>query len=94
LRRHIDHQGNAVLKQSATELLAEGELGAHLKRARNNYSQRRDAFCALLRQQLVPWLNFDAPARGLAVWVHFVDEVNLNNLSVHYQRLGLGISDG
>ena len=58
LRRHIDHQGDAVLEQS----IAEGELGAHVKRARHHYQQRRDVFCTLLRQQESPWLSFDAPA--------------------------------
>lgn len=94
LRRHIDHQGDAVLEQSIAELFADGELGAHLKRTRHHYQQRRDVFGALLRQQLSPWLSFEAPAGGLAVWVRFSDEVDLNDLAVRCRLLGLGIGNG
>lgn len=58
LRRYIDHQGDALVEQGIAELFAEGEMAAHLKRARTIYQQRRDLFCALLRQQLSPWLTF------------------------------------
>ncbi|UOQ50713.1 aminotransferase-like domain-containing protein [Hymenobacter cellulosivorans] len=94
LRRHIDHQGDAVLEQTIAELFAEGELGAHLKRARYHYQQRRDVFCTLLRQQAGSWLTFDAPAGGMAVWVRFGNEVHLNDLSARCRLLGLGIGDG
>ncbi|MBC8083872.1 MAG: PLP-dependent aminotransferase family protein, partial [Hymenobacter sp.] len=64
LRRLIDFQGDAVLEQSIAELMAEGELPAHLKRARRHYQQRRDVFCDLLRQHLGEWFSFQEPAGG------------------------------
>ena len=94
LRRHIDHQGDTILEQGIAELFAEGEMTAHLKRARKIYQQRRDLFCGLLRQQLSPWLSFDEPAGGMAAWVRFADEVDLPELSRRCRQRGLGIGDG
>ncbi|MCB2408708.1 PLP-dependent aminotransferase family protein [Hymenobacter lucidus] len=94
LRRHIDHQGDAVLEQSIAELFAEGELGSHVKRARNHYQQRRDVFCTHLREMASPWLSFEVPAGGLAVWVRFAEKVNLGEVAAHCRLLGLGIGDG
>jgi len=94
LRRLLDHQGDAVLEQGIAELLAEGELRAHLKRARKIYHRRRDVFCQLLRTQLADWVTFQEPAGGMAVWGRFAPEVDLVQVAAACQQRGLGLGDG
>lgn len=94
LRRLVDRQGDVLLEEAVAELLAEGELTRHLKRARRHYQQRRDLACQVLRQELAAWFTFTVPAGGLAIWGQFHPVVNLPQLAAHCQQLGLGMSDG
>jgi GntR family transcriptional regulator/MocR family aminotransferase len=94
LRRLIDHQGDSVLEQGIAELLAEGELQAHLKRARKIYRQRRDLFCDLLHTHLTEWFSFKEPQGGMAVWGQFAESVDVLQLGNDCYRAGLGIPDG
>jgi GntR family transcriptional regulator/MocR family aminotransferase len=93
-RRRIDRQGDTVLEQSIAELFAEGDMGAHLKRARLAYHQRRDHFCALLRDRLPAWFSFEPPTGGMAVWGRFVDHVDVPELARQCRHHGLAMSDG
>lgn len=94
LRALIDHQGDSVLEQGIAELFAEGDMRAHLKRARKTYQQRRDVFCQLLRRHLSEWFSFQEPTGGMAVWGRFADAIDVARLSAECHRAGLGISDG
>ncbi|MVN77493.1 aminotransferase class I/II-fold pyridoxal phosphate-dependent enzyme [Hymenobacter sp. HMF4947] len=94
LRRLVDRQGDALLEEAVAELLAEGELTRHLKRARQHYQQRRDACCQLLRTELSAWLSFSVPAGGLAIWGCWRADIDLPLVVAHGRRLGLAFSDG
>jgi GntR family transcriptional regulator/MocR family aminotransferase len=94
LRHLIDYQGDTLLEQGIAELFAEGELLAHLKRARKMYQQRRDVFCELLRTHLAGSFSFTEPDGGMAVWGQFAPEIDLVQLSAQCRQLGLGLNDG
>ncbi|WP_052732304.1 methyltransferase domain-containing protein [Hymenobacter terrenus] len=83
-----------MLEQGIAELFAEGEMRAHLKRARKIYQQRRDLLCQLLRQQVGGWVAFEEPTGGMAVWTRFAETVDLTALSQRCGELGLSLGDG
>lgn len=94
LRHLIDHQGDTLLEQGIAELFAEGELLAHLKRARKVYHQRRDVFCELLRTHLADCFSFTEPDGGMAVWGQFAPDIDLPQLSAQCRQWGLWLNDG
>ncbi|HEV7381197.1 MAG TPA: PLP-dependent aminotransferase family protein, partial [Dyadobacter sp.] len=61
LRRIVDRQGDLMMEQAMGELLHEGEIQRHLKKAQKIYHQRRDQFCDLLEKEFTGYLNFDTP---------------------------------
>ncbi|WP_084735705.1 PLP-dependent aminotransferase family protein [Cystobacter ferrugineus] len=73
LRAVVDRQGDAPLERALVELLEEGELQRHARRARREYHARRDALAEALRAELGGAVDFEVPAGGLAIWAR-VDE--------------------
>ncbi len=68
-RAAIDRQGDAALEAALAELIREGELGRHARKARRVYRIRRDLLAAALSQELGMRAAFDLPAGGLALWL-------------------------
>ncbi len=81
LRRIVDRQGDLVMEQTLGEMLHEGEIQRHLKKARKEYKIRRDLFCDRLEQDYNDLLMFSSPPGGLAVWTEWRKDVNLLKLS-------------
>ncbi|ATB41241.1 GntR family transcriptional regulator [Cystobacter fuscus] len=69
LRAVVDRQGDAPLERAVAELLEEGELQRHARRARREYLARRDALAEALHGALEDHVDFEVPAGGLALWV-------------------------
>lgn len=68
-RSHLDTQGDQVLEFAVAELLEEGEIQRHIRRARREYRLRRDTLVAALREALGSSVTFTVPAGGIALWV-------------------------
>ena len=81
LRRIIDRQGDLVMEQALGELLHEGEIQRHLKKAGKIYHQRRDLLCGLLESEFADVLKFETPPGGLAVWTEWNTDINLMKIS-------------
>ncbi|HWK02028.1 MAG TPA: hypothetical protein VNS58_00255 [Puia sp.] len=47
-------------------LLKNGDIGRHLKKANKLYHERRDMLCHLLRTQLSEYISFRVPDGGFA----------------------------
>lgn len=94
LRRIVDRQGDTILEQSVAELIAEGELKRHLKKAQKLYHQRRDHCCQLLQSHCKASLNFKIPNGGMAVWAEFEPSLNLAKISEKARKKGLLLGDG
>lgn len=77
LRRVVDRQGDLVMEQAMGELLAEGEIQRHLKKAQKIYHARRDHFATELERNFGGDLKFTRPSGGLAVWAEWQIPVNL-----------------
>lgn len=81
LRRIVDRQGDLMMEQALGELLHEGEIQRHLKKAQKAYHQRRDRFCKILQSEFSAYLDFGVPPGGLAVWTEWRRDVNLLRVS-------------
>ncbi|PTW40280.1 aminotransferase class I/II-fold pyridoxal phosphate-dependent enzyme [Rhodovulum kholense] len=64
-RAAIDRQGDAPLKAALAEMIRDGDLGRHARKA------RRDLLAALLGEHLAGRATFDLPAGGLALWLRY-----------------------
>ncbi len=88
-RRYIDRQGDIILEKTIAQLFAEGEIKRHLRKSLKIYHQRRDYFCALLRNELGEYLEFDTPEGGMAVWARFAKDIALDALAESAVAQGL-----
>jgi GntR family transcriptional regulator/MocR family aminotransferase len=68
-RTAVDQQGDHVLERAIAELIADGTLERHVRRARRAYRSRRNALCEAL-QRAIPDLAFQPPHGGMALWAH------------------------
>jgi GntR family transcriptional regulator/MocR family aminotransferase len=68
LRTYVDRQGDHTVERAVAELLEDGEVERHARKARRVYEARRDAFVHALRAQLGEQLAFTLPPGGMALW--------------------------
>jgi len=94
LRRIIDRQGDTILEQAMAELITEGELKRHQKKAQKCYHQRRDFLCKLLQYELNDAISFRIPEGGMAVWSTFNARFALDKLSAAARQHGLLLGNG
>lgn len=69
----IDRQGNTLTELAVADLIKSGELRRHVRKARQVYLGRRDAFGRLLEREFGPLIDYRVPEGGLAYWVTFRD---------------------
>jgi GntR family transcriptional regulator/MocR family aminotransferase len=93
LRKLIDRQGEQLMEEAMANLLRNGDIDRHLKKANKIYHERRDYFCKLLRKELKGKVEFSEPAGGFAVWARLGDR-DPRVLAASCQKLGLYVSDG
>jgi GntR family transcriptional regulator/MocR family aminotransferase len=93
LRKLIDRQGEQLMEEAMANLLRNGDIDRHLKKANKIYHERRDHFCQLLRKELKGKIDFTEPAGGFAVWARLGDR-DPRVLAAQCQKMGLHISDG
>ncbi|MEO1517932.1 MAG: PLP-dependent aminotransferase family protein [Bacteroidota bacterium] len=94
LRRIIDRQGDPIQELALADLIEEGVLRRHLKKALKQYRKRRDCFAKLLREELSEHVQFQLPSGGMALWAQFDPAINLTDLSRRALAKGLYFSDG
>lgn len=67
-RTYADRQGDLLTEAALTELLEEGELARHVRRARMAYLERREVLLSALRAKLGARLELTVPRGGMALW--------------------------
>ncbi len=77
LRSTIDLQGDTVVEAAVAELLEDGEVARHVRRARRTYHARRDVMAAALRAHLGEAVEFTVPAGGMALWLRARAELSV-----------------
>ncbi len=94
LRKLIDRQGEHLLEEAIANLLKNGDIGRHLKKANKLYHERRDLLCLLLKQHLGNYVTFKIPDGGFAVWVKYADGFKPADVSEKAAAMGLTINNG
>ena len=78
LQRSLEWQGDRVLEWAVADLMRDGILSRHLRKARKVYAERRDHLVAGLSPFLGTRLAFDEPRGGLALWLRGAEGVDLD----------------
>ena len=78
IRTFIDRQGDHTLERAVAELLEDGELQRHARRARRAYLARRDALIDALGKHLGAALTFEPPAGGMAIWARAAPGIDVD----------------
>lgn len=73
MRRIVDRQGDHLLEHAVAELLDEGAIQRHIRRAKRLYAERRADLAALLTSAFAGVLSFKLPNGGTAIWARVVD---------------------
>jgi GntR family transcriptional regulator / MocR family aminotransferase len=94
LRRLIDRQGEQLLEEAMANLLKNGDIGRHLKKAHKLYKERRDLLCRLLSENLSDHLSFKVPDGGFAVWAGYLNGLEPAKVAAKAADIGLTIRDG
>jgi len=80
LRSIIDKQGDPILEQAVAELIEDGEIKRHTRKAHSEYLLRRNTLGLLLKQYFGDLVSFEMPAGGLAIWIWFDKKYSLKML--------------
>lgn len=76
LRKMIDVQGDIIMEQAVLQLIRDGAVKKHIKKATIHYKHKRDFVHNLLEKHLKNQADFSLPDGGLAFWI--VPKVKLN----------------
>jgi len=69
LRKIIDVQGDSIMEQAVLQLIKDGTIKRHIKKATNYYKIKRDITEALLKKHLGNKVSYSSPEGGLAYWI-------------------------
>ena len=93
-RKLIDRQGEQLLEEAMANLLKNGDISRHLKKANKIYHERRDTLCRLLRERLDGYVQFKVPDGGFAIWMEYLNGVKPQEVAAKAAVIGLTISQG
>jgi GntR family transcriptional regulator/MocR family aminotransferase len=94
LRGIFDRQGDHIVEHAVAELIEDGELQRHTRRARRNYAERREALVATLARELPGVLEVAPPAGGITVWARVADAISVERWRQGALAEGVAIATG
>lgn len=94
LRKLIDRQGEHLLEEAMANLLKNGDISRHLKKANKLYHERRDELCRLLHEHLADEVSFKVPEGGFAIWINYINKHDPVRVAENAAELGLTVSNG
>jgi GntR family transcriptional regulator/MocR family aminotransferase len=87
-----DGMGNALTEDAAAELIESGELRRHARKATQVYAARRLAFAEAASEAFGDRIRFKTPDGGLAFWLTFPDEGDLDRIEANAPDLGVRLA--
>ncbi len=93
-RYYIDRQGDQATEAAVAELLEDGEVQRHVRRARRVYRARRDACVELLTRAFGDELSFAVPPGGMALWIKVPRALNVERWLAACEREGVVFQPG
>ena len=85
--------GNTLTEDAAAELIENGELRRHARKVFQVYAARRLAFGRTLREELGDIAHFRVPDGGLAFWLRFPAQADLDRIEAQLPALGVRVAD-
>lgn len=93
-REAIDRQGDVFLELALSELISDGTLRRHARKARRVYHARRDYLYGLLKRHFSKCAEFVLPAGGLAIWLRLNPGFHAETWARNAADLGLSVLPG
>lgn len=91
LRKIIDVQGDTIMEQAVLQLIQEGTIKRHLKKATTHYKIKRDFMAQLLNEHLHGIVDFQIPDGGMAFWIVPHLAINWRNVANELALKGIRI---
>lgn len=76
LRKIIDVQGDRIMEQAILQLINDGTIKKHIRKATFHYKEKRDFVARLLDKHIKDKASYIIPEGGLAFWIVPKKEVN------------------
>lgn len=76
LRKIIDVQGDTIMEQAVLQLIKDGTIKRHIRKATHHYKAKRDFTAALLEKQIGDKVSYTLPEGGLAFWLTPEKDIN------------------
>ena len=90
-RQLVDMQGDNVMERAILDLIENGELKRHIRRASKIYRERLQYATELIRKELGEKVCYKKPDGGLAFWLEFpadpADRLVQSGISVSIVKL-------
>lgn len=83
LRKLIDVGVDGYMQNAIADLIKQGELKRHIKKAKKCYFFRRDYLDALLQLHLSAYVEYVLPSGGMAIWVVLKEPSRIEQLINH-----------
>lgn len=80
LRRLIDVGGDGYMQNALANLIENGELKRHLKKAKKIYHDRRDFLEGLLKKELKECVFYTVPSGGMTFWIQLFSKYSVSYL--------------
>lgn len=93
-RKLIDRQGEQLIEEAMANLIKNGDISRHLKKANKIYHERRDILCRLLHEKLGDHVKFKIPDGGFAIWMEYLNGLKPAEVAAKAATMGLTISNG
>jgi GntR family transcriptional regulator/MocR family aminotransferase len=90
----IDRQGDPVNEAAIADLMATGALKSHTRKVLRIYARRREFLASALRARLGDAVSLVLPPGGLALWVNFAPDIDVQALAARALSKGVGITPG
>lgn len=92
LRKIIDVQGDAMMEQAVLELISDGTIKKHIRKATLFYKNKRDKTLQLLEKYLKGKALYEIPEGGLAFWIVPVQKINWQQVATELLAKGIKIN--
>ena len=93
-RTFLDRQGDHVAERALALLIEDGALGAHLRKMRRRYAERREALFDALDTRLAGALAYTRSPGGLAVWARVARGISADAWHDRARDLGVLVQLG
>ena len=85
---------DAIAQKMLADLINDGELKKHLRRVSKEYRARREALQTCLHEAFGERISVREPEGGLALWVRFEDQINVDQTVASALDHGLVVRSG